>query len=85
MRTKPTMVPCQGPAGIRLLEQIEKVLDPVAVAYGGSPAVELRPIVERAWSEAFGVDLREPVFSRCAAAISSKRPWVLALWSNDWP
>jgi hypothetical protein len=85
MVASPTMVACQGPAGLRLMDQMAKALDPVAAAYGGVPAAEVRPVVKRAWRAAFGVDLPEPVLSRCAAAISGNQPWVLALWSNDWP
>jgi len=62
-----------------------KVLDPLAVLYGGSPALKIKPLIARAWSEAFGVDLREPSLSRCAAAISAKQPWLFALWGNDGP
>jgi len=85
MRARPTIVPCQGSAGVRLLDQIGKVLEPLVVVYGGACALEVKPAVQRAWTEAFGVPLREPMLSRLAAAIARKQPWVLALWSNDWP
>jgi hypothetical protein len=62
-----------------------KVLDPLATAYAGAPAREIKPAVASAWKDEFGVELPEPVLSRCAAQISRNQPWVLAFWSNDWP
>jgi hypothetical protein len=80
-----TTVPSLGLPQTRLLEEMAKALDPLAALYGGSPPLMIKPRIEQAWSEAFGVDLREPALTRCAAAISARRPWLLALWNNDGP
>ena len=80
-----TLIPCQGVAGLRLMDQMAKALDPIADAHGGEPIGSLRPLIEHAWYELFGTPLREPVLSRCAALIASDEPWQLALWSNDGP
>jgi hypothetical protein len=80
-----TRVRSLGLAQTRLLEQMAAALDPLAALCGGMPPLKIKPLIERAWSETFGVDLREPALSRCAAAISARRPWLLALWNNDGP
>lgn len=78
------MMAGQGVGGRRLLEQIGAVLDPLAVAHRGDKPAALRPVLADCWHSAFGVQLPEPVLSRCTAAISTGQPWQLALWSNDW-
>jgi len=78
-----TMIPCHGPAGHRLMDQGGEVLEPRAREHQGKDPGTLRPIIRRVWREAFHAELPEPALSRCAAAISTGRPWQLALWSND--
>jgi hypothetical protein len=60
-----------------------KVLDPLATAYAGAPAREIKPAVARAWKDEFGVELPEPVLSRCAALsallASNMRPHRLVM------
>jgi hypothetical protein len=85
MTKRLTTMPSLGLAQTRLLEQMAKALDPLAALYGGTPPWKIKPLIEQAWSEAFGTDLQEPALSRCAAAISARRPWLLALWNNDGP
>jgi hypothetical protein len=85
MTKRLTTMPSLGLAQTRLLEQMAKALDPLAALYGGTPPLKIKPLIEQAWCETFGTDLQEPALSRCAAAISARRPWLLALWNNDGP
>jgi hypothetical protein len=78
-----TMIACQGTAGRRLMDQVGAVLDPLTRKYRYTAPHTLRPVIRRAWREAFRVELPEPALSRCVAAISKGQPWQLALWSND--
>lgn len=78
-----TLIARQGPAGHRLMDQVGKVLDPLAREHHGTDPRTLRPIIHRAWRKGFHAELPEPTLSRCAAAIAAGRPWQLALWSND--
>lgn len=80
-----TLIPCQGVAGLRLMDQMAEALEPIAVAHGGEPIKVLKPMIESAWYELFQTPLREPALSRCAAAIALDHPWQLALWSNEGP
>lgn len=74
-----------GVAQRRLLDHFAAALDPIIAEHSGKSALELKPILRQAWREAFNTELREPVLSRCAAAIATNVPWALALWSTEWP
>jgi hypothetical protein len=75
----------RGVAQRRLLEHFAAALDPIIAEHSGKSALELKPILRQAWRDSFNVELREPVLSRCAAAIATDVPWSLALWSMEWP
>ncbi|HTK66896.1 MAG TPA: hypothetical protein VL595_31270 [Pseudonocardia sp.] len=74
-----------GVAQRRLLEHFAEALDPIAAEHSGKTALELKPILRQAWRDNFDIELREPVLSRCAAAIATRTPWAFALWSTEWP
>jgi hypothetical protein len=73
-----------GRTGKQLMAKIGAVLEPLAAQYRGTEALTLRPIIRRAWSQAFHAELPEPALSRCAAAIRAGQPWQLALWAGSW-
>jgi hypothetical protein len=67
----------------RLLDQMARVLDPLAVRCRGEDRLAVRAEVARAWYDEFQVSLPEPTLSRCASAIGSGQPWRLALWTPE--
>ncbi|HEY1971732.1 MAG TPA: hypothetical protein VGH89_27500 [Pseudonocardia sp.] len=65
---------------IVLYRRIATVVEPLASQYAGQPASVTRPLLRSAWRRAFNAELREPVLSRCAAAIHDRTPWSWAFW-----
>jgi hypothetical protein len=58
-----TLIARQGPAGHRLMDQVGKVLDPLAREHHGTDPRTLRPIIHRAWRKGFHAELPEPTLS----------------------
>jgi hypothetical protein len=73
-----------GIAGPGLLTQMATVLDPLATTYEGQPTEVIKPILQRAWHQAFHTDLPEPVLTRCARAIRDRTPWTEELLNDGW-
>lgn len=70
--------------GLRALyQQVAEVVEPLAVGHAGEPAATVTQLLGQAWRQAFGVELREPLLSRCAEAIEAREPWSWVLWNDD--
>jgi hypothetical protein len=74
----------RGIAGPGLLTQMAAALDPLATAHDGQPSEVIKPILRRAWHQAFHAELPEPVLTRCARAIQDRTPWTEELLNDGW-
>jgi hypothetical protein len=74
----------RGVAGPALFARMAAVLDPLATGHSGQPIGVVRPLLRRAWSEAFDTELPEPILIRCARAIRDSTCWAEELWSDGW-
>lgn len=63
--------------------RVSEVVDPVASRCAGWPTQSLKPVLRRAWREAFHGELDDPGLTWCAEAIHERRPWRRALWGTQ--
>lgn len=63
--------------------RVSAVVDPVASQCAGWPTQTLKPVLRRAWREAFHGELDEPGLTWCAEAIHDRRPWRGELWGTS--
>jgi demethylmenaquinone methyltransferase/2-methoxy-6-polyprenyl-1,4-benzoquinol methylase len=71
-----------SPPEHRLLRQVAAVLDPLAASVRGTPTELVRPLLARAWQEAFNTELADPLLTDCATALSTGRPWRKVVWES---
>jgi hypothetical protein len=73
-----------GVASPALFARMAAVLDPLATGHGGQSITAVKPLLRRAWSEAFDTELPEPILIRCARAIRDSTSRAQELWSEGW-